>query len=363
MQGESDDTEKSFDPTPKKLEEARKKGDIAKSADLNTTAAYIGLFLALILTAPTLLQDAMTALMVLIERPAQLDGLFFEGPARAPVGQLIFEVLTFLAVLFLLPAGLVLTSAIAQQSIVFASSRMRPKLSKISPISIAKQKFGPSGLFEFFKSFLKLAIYGVCLTLFVQARLLEIIETSRLEPAQVILFLGRLFLSFLSIVIVVSAAIGALDYLFQFFEHRRKLRMSRKEIMDEAKQTEGDPHMKQERRHRGRDIAMNQTLQDVETADVIIVNPTHYAVALHWTRKPGEAPKCVAKGVDEMAAAIRERALEHAVPIHEDPPTARALYATTRIGDEIPQDQYRAVAAAIRFAEAMRSKMRSRGYD
>lgn len=362
MQGESDDTEKSFEPTPKKIEDARKKGDVAKSSDLNTTAAYIGLLLALVITAPTLLRDAVSAIMGLIEHPAQLDMLFFDGSARAPMGQLLDDTLAFLAVLFLLPAGLVLVSAMAQRSVVFAPSKIEPKLSKISPLSNAKQKYGPSGLFEFFKSFVKLAVYGVCLTLFLQERLLEIIESSRLEPALVISFLGSLFLSFLSIVIAVSAVIGAMDYLFQFFEHRRKLRMSRKEIMDETKEAEGDPHMKQERRQRGREIATSQTLQDVETADVVIVNPTHYAVALHWSRLPGEAPKCVAKGVDEMAAAIRARAIEHAVPIHEDPPTARALHATTNIGQEIPQEQYRAVAAAVRFAEAMRRKMQTRGF-
>lgn len=362
MQGESDDTEKSFDPTPKKLEDARKKGDVPKSTDLNTTAAYIGLFLALVITAPVLLRDAVTGIMTLIEFPAQIDGLFFDGSSRAPIGQILSQVSVFLAVLFLLPAGLVLVSAIAQRSVVFAPSKITPKLSKISPLSNAKQKYGPSGLFEFFKSFLKLTIYGVCLSIFLNTRLLEIIETPRLEPALVMTFLGKLFLSFLSIVIVVSAAIGVLDFLFQFFEHRRKLRMSRKEIMDETKESEGDPHMKNERRQRGRDIAMNQTLQDVETADVVIVNPTHYAVALHWSRLPGEAPKCVAKGVDEVAAAIRERAMEHSVPIHEDPPTARALHATTRIGEEIPHEQYRAVAAAIRFAEAMRKRMKTRGF-
>lgn len=363
MQGGDDDAEKSFDPTPKKLEDARKKGDIAKSTDLNTTAAYIGLFLALVMTAPTLLRDAVSVIMTLIEHPAQLDGLFFLGSARSPMGQMMMQVLSFLAVLFLLPAGFVLLSALAQRSIVFAPSRLAPKMSKVSPISVAKQKYGPSGLFEFFKSFLKLTIYGVCLTFFLKARLLEIIETSRLEPALVMTFLGRLFLSFLSIVIVVSAVIGALDYTFQYFEHRRKLRMSRKEIMDETKASEGDPHMKQQRRQRGREIAMNHTLQDVETADVVIVNPTHYAVALHWSRLPGEAPKCVCKGVDEIAAAIRERAMEHGVPIHEDPPTARALYATTRIGDQIPRDHYKAVATAIRFAETMRRKMQERGYS
>ena len=134
--------------------------------------------------------------------------------------------------------------------------------------------------------------------------------------------------------------------------------MSFQDLKDETKRTEGDPHMKQSRQQRGREIAMNRMLLDVPKADVIIVNPTHYAVALKWSRAPGSAPICVAKGVDEIAKRIREAAVEHQVPIHSDPPTARALHATVDIGDEIEPEHYQAVAAAIRFADALRNQMR-----
>ena len=129
--------------------------------------------------------------------------------------------------------------------------------------------------------------------------------------------------------------------------------------MDEAKASEGDPHVKQQRRQKGYEIAMNQMLADVPKADVVVVNPTHYAVALKWSRLPGEAPVCVAKGVDEIAAQIREVAMEAGVPIHRDPPTARAIHATVRIGEEIRPEHYQAIAAAIRFAEKMRARMRA----
>ena len=134
--------------------------------------------------------------------------------------------------------------------------------------------------------------------------------------------------------------------------------MSRKEMMDENKNSEGDPAMKQQRRQKGVAIAMNQMMGDVPDADVIIVNPTHYAVALKWDRLNGTAPECVAKGVDLVAAQIREVAQENAVPIHSDPPTARALYATVEIGDQIPKDHYKTVAAAIRFADKIRKVAR-----
>jgi flagellar biosynthetic protein FlhB len=149
-----------------------------------------------------------------------------------------------------------------------------------------------------------------------------------------------------------------MDFLWQRAQFLRRQRMSLKELRDESKETEGDPHTKQMRRQKGYDIAMNQMLSDVPDADVIVVNPEHYAVALTWARSDGTAPVCVAKGVDEIASRIREVAIESGVPIYRDPPTARALFATMEIGDEIPVDHYRAIAAAIRFADAIREKAR-----
>ena len=136
--------------------------------------------------------------------------------------------------------------------------------------------------------------------------------------------------------------------------------MTHKELRDEQKQAEGDPYMKQERQARGRSIATNRMLDSVPDADVVIVNPTHYAVALQWDRSRPEAPRCVAKGVDQIAWRIRERAEEAGVPIHADAPTARALHAAVDLGEEIAPEHYAPVAAAIRFAEAMRQKARKR---
>ena len=170
--------------------------------------------------------------------------------------------------------------------------------------------------------------------------------------------LARLAIEFLAVVFIVSMTIGGLDYLWQYQEHMRKNRMSLKELKDEHKDSEGDPHMKQKRRQRGQEIATNQMMANAAGADVVIVNPTHYSVALKWSRKKGEAPICVAKGVDEIALRIREIAQENGIPIHSDPPTARALYATTELGWQIAPEHYMAVAAAIRFSEAMRKRAR-----
>ncbi len=356
MNASDDDSDKSFEPTPQKLEKAREKGEVAKSTDLSGVAGYAGLLIALLTAGPYAAVQLGTAFMVLIDQSEQLSDLMTLGPASAPVGGLLKGPLVPAILLFALPATAVLLSLIAQRALVFSPDKLKPKLSRISITSNAKNKFGRGGLFEFAKSFAKLAIYSTCLALFLWANLMEILSASAAPSRSSILLMMNLLFRFLFIVIVIALAIGIVDYLWQYAEHIRKNRMSRKEIQDETKDAEGDPHVKQHRRQRAQEIATGQMMADVPTADVVIVNPTHFAVALKWSRAAGAAPVCVAKGVDEVAAAIRSTAGQSGVPIHADPPTARALHATVEIGQEVPEELYRPVAAAIRFAEAMRKR-------
>lgn len=356
MSDDEDPADKSFDASPEKLREARKKGDVAKSNDLLTASAYFGLLIALLVTGTSSLDHVGTALMTLLDQPDELADLFFNGRAAAPAGGLFLAVVWGMAPIFALPAIGVVLALFAQQAWVFAPSKLEPKLSRISIISNAKNKFGRDGLFEFFKSFVKLLIFSLCLFLFIRAWLPTMIGVLQTNPRTTIALLAEICTAFLSVVVVVSGVIGGVDALWQHASHMRKNRMSRKEVTDEAKNSEGDPHLKQERRQRALTASQNQMMKDVPTADVIIVNPTHYAVALKWSRLPGEAPVCVAKGVDEIAATIRRVAAEAGVPIHSDPPTARALHASVDIGDQIRHEDYAPVAAAIRFAEDMRRR-------
>ncbi|WP_223428000.1 EscU/YscU/HrcU family type III secretion system export apparatus switch protein [Tateyamaria pelophila] len=358
MSEQDDDSDKTFDPTPQKLLEARKKGDIAKSADLQTAAAYAGLTLAFLALGAQMVQSFGLQMQVMIDQADEMSRLMFEGGPNAPMGSVLWHTAVALVPVFALPALAVLTAILAQRAFVVAPSKLQPKLSRISLLQNAKQKFGRSGFFEFGKSFVKLLIYSTFLAAFLKARMPEMISVMHSGPGNVVQLLAELCIAFLLVVVLVSACIGGIDALWQHQEHIRKNRMSRKEIMDETKNSEGDPHLKQERRSRAQAIAAQQMMADVPDANVIIVNPTHYAVALKWAREAGTAPICVAKGVDDTAMRIRETAMEAGVPIHSDPPTARALYAVTEIGHEIAPDHYQAVAAAIRFADQMRDRAR-----
>lgn len=359
-EGQDDDSEKPYEPSQKRLDDARKKGEVPRSTDLMTSASYAGLLLTIMVFGAGSITQLGDALLVMLDQAETMSELLLADGGSALAGGLMARIGIALAPWFLVPATLVLLSVIAQRGFTVAGSKLAPKMNRISLLSNAKQKFGRGGLFEFAKSFTKLVVFSVVLALFLIAEIPDMVATALLGPGPVVMMLTSVCLRFLAVVLVVSLAIGAVDFLWQQAEHLRKHRMSHKEMTDEAKQTEGDPHMKQQRRQRGYDIATNRMMADVPSADVIVVNPEHYAVALKWSRERGSAPVCVAKGVDEVAARIREVAAETAIPIHRDPPTARALHATVEVGHEIRADHYQAVAAAIRFADQMRKKQGGR---
>lgn len=346
--------DKPFDPTPERLRKAREKGDIARANDINIAASYAGLLLAGVLFGAPMLIGAAGQLQIMLDQPVHLADTLFAGSARPVMGLLLGTVTWYISGWFVVPMLLVMLAIIATRSFVIAPSKLKPKLSKISLIKNAKNKFGPSGLFEFAKSFVKLLIYSVVLVILLWRGFDRLAGTMTEAPGAIAVLVFVQAQGLLTIVLVVAALIGGADFLWQRMEHLRKNRMSHKEMRDEHKDAEGDPHLKQKRRSRAQEIAMSQMASEVAGADVVIVNPTHYAVALRWDRATAGAPQCVAKGVDEMALRIREIAQEHEVPIHPDAPTARALHATVEVGEEISVEHYGPVAAAIRFADHLR---------
>ena len=352
---EDDSTEKEFEATERKLEEQRRKGEVPRSTDITTAAAYLGLLLA----GAALGQASITRLgelgTTILQRADTLSGLAATGSTPVIGGVFLQAALAGLP-LFALPFLLVWAALFAQRAVIFAPEKLQPKMSRISLISNAKNKFGRNGLFEFAKSTVKLAILSAVLWLFLLRELPDILHSLYMTPAVAATALMQMVLRFLLLVFVMSLAIGAVDFFWQRAEHMRKNRMSHKEMRDEAKNAEGDPHAKGERSRRGREIATNKMLADVPDANVVIVNPEHYAVALKWSETDQTAPICVAKGTDEIAARIRESAAAAGVPLHRDPPTARALHATVEIGAEVAPEHFAAVAAAIRFADSMRAK-------
>jgi len=360
---DADAGEKPYEASQKKLDDARKKGEVPSSTDLTAAASYGGFLLAGILFGAAALAGAVNLFSYMLQSSPQISRDVFGFSSRSFTGVVIIEMFKTSWVWFVMPLVFALATIIIQQSLVFSTEKLKPKLSRISPLSNAKQKFGRSGLFEFAKSFTKLMIYSLVLAMSIWANAEDIVLTASMSVQTVIAVMFDVSLDFFVAILAIALSIGGIDFLWQKAEHLRKHRMSHKELRDETKESEGDPWMKGERRQRGYDIATNKMLDEVRTADVVIVNPEHYAVALRWERAIGGAPVCVAKGVDEVAARIRSKASETGIPIRRDPPTARALYATIGLGEEILPEHYRTVAAAIRFADKMKAKMSKRGWS
>lgn len=356
MSGQDDDTEKEHEASQKKLDEARKRGDVAKSMDLVASTSLLGLILATYAAMP-ILSQSLTLLSGLLANAPEISAQIVES-SQPVLGAILWPSAIFLTITIAVPGVFALASLIVQRAIVFSPEKLSPKLSQISPVSAAKKKFGAEGLFEFGKSFAKMMSIALILGWFLHGQLDAILASAATDVRASLIFLFRLLAGFGALIIALLALIGGIDLLWQRHARLKRNRMSRKEVQDEHKESEGDPHAKAERKQRAQELAMNQISAEVAKSNVVIVNPTHYAVALAWHRGSPLPPVVMAKGVDETAFRIREAAKEHGVPIQSDPPTARAVYATIPVGSPIRKEHFKAVAAAMRFAELVKKKSR-----
>ncbi len=358
MSDSEDEADKTHEPSQKKLDDARKKGQIVRSADVTSAMVYGGFLLTFTVWGGRSVTDLGSSLQSLFINAGLLPKTSEPNTFSPFLFASLAETGRTTVAWFVIPAIAALLAIFAQQALTFTPSNLQFKLSRISIASNAKNKFGGNGLFEFVKSTIKLIAYSLVLGIFLFNRLELLMTMPNSEPGPALLLLVDILLQLMGMVLIVAVIIAAVDYLWQYFAHMQRQRMSLKELKDELKESDGDPAMKQNRRARAQEIATRQMAAEVQKSDVIIVNPTHYAVALKWSKNRGSAPKCVAKGVDEVALQIRSLAQAAGVPIHHDPTTARALYATVNLDQEISVEHYQAVAVAIRFAENMRQKAR-----
>ncbi|WP_225030092.1 EscU/YscU/HrcU family type III secretion system export apparatus switch protein [Xinfangfangia pollutisoli] len=354
---EADSGEKEFDPSQRRLAQAREEGDVIRSEDIQTAVGLAALLLAVAALGGWALQIAGTAGMALLSGAGRLSARP-EGGAGPELAGALARMAGPWLVLLLLPGIAVILWLVASRGFVLAPSKLAFKGARLSPLANARQKFGRGGLVDFAKRALKMLAYGAALAWYLHRQAGTLFLAAGMQPGQIATLMLRQMAGLLLLFLALTTGFGLVDYLWQRAEFLRRHRMSRKEMTDEMKESDGDPHLKADRRRRGAEIALSRMLVEVPKADVVIVNPTHYAVALKWDRGRGRAPVCVAKGVDEVAARIRALAQESGVPVRRDPPTARALHASLEIGQEIRPEHYAVVAAAIRFADGLRRRAR-----
>jgi flagellar biosynthetic protein FlhB len=351
---EGGDEEKNEDPTDKKLREAREKGQVAHSREVNT---WVILSTGAILIASSSLWLCNRLAEILREFLAQPHAVSMDGGALAT---LLTQSFGEIFGLLMVPLGILCIAAFLsgfmQTGPLLTTEPIIPKFEKLDPIKGAKRLFGPKSWVEFIKAFLKLSIVGTVTTIVLWPIYNDAIGMVGLEVTSIIDFLievaHRLFIAVCSVLFVFAA----IDYTWQRIQMNKQLMMSKQEIRDEYKQSEGDPHIKARLRQLRLERARTRMMLKVPTADVVITNPTHFAVAMEYKQDKSGAPVVVAKGQDNIALKIREIAKENNVPIVENPPLARALFDTVELDQEIPEQHYKAVAEIISYVFSLKRR-------
>jgi flagellar biosynthesis protein FlhB len=351
MAEEGDSTDKTEDPTSKRLDEALKRGDVVKSQEVNTWFVIAGATLVLMAFSGGMGDGLTTTMRGLI---ANAHDIRVDGPALPGLFQRIgVEMLAAISLPFLVLMLAALIGNMIQHKLVWSLEALAPKLSKISPAVGLKRMFSKQALANFAKGLVKLVLVGSVLTALMWPERGRLEGLERTDPAAVLPLTQSLALKLMGAVVAMLAVVAAADYLFQYRQWYERQKMSLREMKEEFKQTEGDPairgKLRQMRQARGR----RRMMAKVPKAAVVITNPTHYAIALQYERGM-EAPICVAKGVDAVALNIRKVAGEHSVPIVENVALARALHATVELDQAIPPEHYKAVAEVIGYVMKLR---------
>ena len=351
MADEPDTTEKTEDPTQKRLDEALKRGDVVKSQEVNTWFIIAGATLVMSAFSGSMSSELSATMRGLI---ANANNISVDGPALPRLFQKIgVEMIAAIAIPFLLLMLAALGGNLIQHRLVWSIEALAPKLSKISPAAGFKRLFSAQALANFAKGLVKLVLIGTVLTVLMWPERGRIMALERADPVTVLPLAQSLAMKLLAAVVAMMAVVAMADYLFQYRQWYERQKMSLRELKEEFKESEGDPvikgKMKQVRNSRMR----KRMIANVPKAAVIITNPTHYAIALQYVRGM-EAPICVAKGVDALALKIREVAGQHSIPIVENPPLARALHATVEVDQVIPLEHYKAVAEVIGYVMRLR---------
>ncbi|HXQ84699.1 MAG TPA: flagellar biosynthesis protein FlhB [Xanthobacteraceae bacterium] len=351
MAEERDDTEHTEDPTPRRLEEAIKRGDVVKSIEVSTWFTIAGGTLVLMVFAAPSAANLEMTLRSLIANSYQLPA---DGPALAHLVRGVAQaILAALGIPLILLALAALIGNAIQHRVLFSVEPVIPRLSKISPAAGLKRLFSRQALANFAKGLTKLTLFGAIIAALLwpqRHRLGGLIAT---DPAVILPFTRSLAVDMLGTVVAILAVVAAADYLFQYRQWYERQKMSVREMKEEFRQTEGDPAIKGKIRQLRMSRARKRMMAAVPKASVVITNPTHFAVALQYERGMN-APVCVAKGTDLIARKIREVAEAHDIPVVENPPLARALHGTVELDQEIPQEHYRAVAEIIGYVMGLR---------
>ncbi|TYR82734.1 flagellar biosynthesis protein FlhB [Priestia megaterium] len=347
--------EKTEKATPKKKQDSRKKGQVAKSQDVTTAVVLLLVFLYFIFGAKQALQHIILIMKETFQTYLLLD------VTEESVFTILMDLLPQVA-LAVGPIMLVaLVGAVAanymQVGVLFSTEPLQPKLEKIDPIKGAKRIFSMRALVELLKSTLKIVFIGVVTFAVLWLNVEEVLMLSQKSIADALISLSKLVFQMGLAASLVLLLLSILDYMYQRFDFEKNIRMSKQDIKDENKNIEGDPLIKSKIKQKQREMAMSRMMQEVPKADVVITNPTHYAIALKYDEEKMDAPYVVASGVDFIAQKIKSVAKNHDIIMIENRPLARGLYEQTNVGDAVPEEFFKAVAEILAYVYRLQNKV------
>lgn len=341
--------EKTEEATPKKKSDAREKGQVFQSKEINTAIVLIALFYALKTFGHYMLN-------YLLGFTTTMYGhyLFDEGVFTTEGIKLMFYKIVITTAMIVVPittvaliTGLILSYA--QVGFLFTTKTLEFKLSKLNPVEGFKKLFSKKSLVELLKSLVKIFVVGYVIYSYALAQIVTIINLPDVNVGGIVAYLGKAVVSIALRAGGVLFVMAVFDYMYQRWSHNKELKMSKQEVKEEHKQSDGDPQIKSKIKQKQREMAMSRMMADVPQADVIITNPTHFAVAIKYDREISDAPYVLAKGQDLVAQNIKKIANENDVVIVENKVLARTLYSNVEIGYAIPEDLYQAVAEVLAY--------------
>lgn len=353
MSDDQDKDSKTEDPSGKKIQDAFDKGNVAISSEVAIFASTLAFYIYLVFFLPAKTVHLADVLKGLIERPEQWR-ITTSSDLVSLCGYMMLQ-----AAYFLIPAAIlfmtfgVIASA-AQHMPSFVLERIRPQWNRISPASGFKRLFSVNGLVQFGKSMIKVVVVGIIMYFSLRNEYLKLIDSLFSDPQTIFPILTRIIKKMVVVVLSATVVIAAADVFWTRYQWYSNLRMTKQEVKDEMKQSQGDPFVKSRQRSVARDRARRRMINSVPRATLIITNPTHYAIALRYVAHESEAPVVVAKGQDLIALKIREIAQQNGIPIFEDPPLARSMFAQVSVDSVIPSVFYKAVAELIHRVYATR---------
>ncbi len=351
-----DEGEKTEQPTARKRNQAREEGQVAKSAEIATAFLLIAVFFALKMLMPYMMNTVLSFFLNTYAQISNFNNLYSIEDIMVFFTDVIIVIVITVAPIMLISMLIGFVSNYIQVGWHPTAKPLQPKFSKLSPISGFKRIFSFNSIMELFKSIAKLGIIIFATYNVIKDRIPILMQLSYYDLRDSILFVGDSIIALGITVGAIFIAIALIDYIYQKRKLTKDLKMTKQEIKEEYKSVEGNPLIKGQIKQKMREASMRRMMDDVPSADVIITNPTHYAVCIKYEPGENNVPKVVAKGVDHMAKRIKEVGAEHNIEIVENKPLARALYASVDIGNQIPEELYQSVAEILAYVYRLKNK-------